>query len=218
VEALMAWGVGLAAAWLPFVVADPRSLLAASYRIPNVAGSALRVLGASDAMTPIWCRPAQLVLGTAVAYLMWRRQRPAAMILAVIAVRLLLDPATYSYYTAGLVLGTLLVDTNRAKQRWTIPWFTIAAVTMVYVPNYVHVGPLAAESTHGYLRAAYLLTALFGANVVSYHGEITEAPTTGLRSMTRTHASKHTAAPPVASDRNPDRQGAGLRSIVSRSR
>jgi hypothetical protein len=162
-RALTAWAAAVAMAWLPFLIADPRSVIAASYRIQNAAGSALRALGVTDPSTPVWCRPAQLILGASAAYLLWRRGRAAAIILAVIAVRLLLDPATWSYYTAGLLVGTLIVDVCRTRQRWPIPWFTLGGFIAVYLPNYVHAGPMTSEAVHGYLRAGFLCAALIGA-------------------------------------------------------
>jgi len=154
------WTAVVAATWLPFVLGEPRTLAAAGFRIPNSAGSALRVFGVSDSHTPVWCRAAQLVVGAAVAYALWRRGRPAAILLGVIAVRLLLDPGTWSYYTAGLLAATMIVDLVVPPRRWPLPWLTVGAFVLVYVPAYVHVGLLASQSVQGYLRAGYLLAVL----------------------------------------------------------
>lgn len=169
----IAWWVGtIAVAWLPFLIADPRSVIAASYRIPNAAGSALRALGVNDPSTPLWCRPAQLILGVGLAWLLWRIGRPAAIVLAVLAVRLLLDPATWSYYAAGLVVGTLLLDLCRTRRRTSVPWFTLGGFVTVFVPSYVHVGPLASAHVQGVLRAGFLLAAIVGAYSVSCDPEL----------------------------------------------
>ncbi|MDQ1719266.1 MAG: hypothetical protein QOE89_3219 [Pseudonocardiales bacterium] len=61
------------------------------------------------------------------AWLLWRIGRPAAIVLAVLAVRLLLDPASWSYYAAGLLVGTVLLDLCRTRRRTSVPWFTRAA-------------------------------------------------------------------------------------------
>ena len=51
--AFATWSAVVGIAWLPFVIADPGSVVAAGFRIDNAAGSALRAIGVSDAMTPV---------------------------------------------------------------------------------------------------------------------------------------------------------------------
>ena len=85
------------------------------------------------------------------------------IVLGVIGVRLLLDPATWTYYTAGLLVATTLVDLAQPRRRRELPWFTIGAFVLVFLPAYIHVGPLADEAVHGGLRAAFLLVALAAA-------------------------------------------------------
>ena len=63
--ALAAFTGGLAVAWLPFLLADPRTLAVARFTIPNDPSSALRVLGVTAPRTPWWDRSAQLALGIA---------------------------------------------------------------------------------------------------------------------------------------------------------
>ncbi len=166
-RALAWWAGTVALAWLPFLIADPRSVTAATYRIQNAAGSALRALGVNDPVTPWWCRPAQLLLGVGLGCLLWRRGRAAAIVLAVIAVRMLLDPGTWSYYTAGLLTGTVLLDLCRTGQRRAVPWFSAGAFLTLFVPSYLHFGPLSSPSVHGFLRAGFLLAAIVGAFTVS---------------------------------------------------
>lgn len=121
---------GVAAVWLPFVLADPHTLLAARFTIPNDSSSALRVLGVDAARTPWWDRPAQLALGTAGGCVaVWRRRWPAVILLAVSA-RILLDPGVYSYYTSGALLGTVIVDLVVA--RWRLPWATAIGAALLY--------------------------------------------------------------------------------------
>lgn len=73
-RALVACAAGVAVAWAPFVIADPATITSAgTFRIPVVAGSALRVLGVHDRLTPAWCRPTQALLGLLIAgVLVWR--------------------------------------------------------------------------------------------------------------------------------------------------
>lgn len=168
-RAALAWAAAVTLAWAPFVLADPGSLLAATYRIPNAAGSALRALGVTDPVTPWWCRPAQLGLGVAVGVVLCRRGRAAAVPFAVVAVRMLLDPATWTYYTAGLLATAVVVDlglARRSRRSLPVPWFTLTGALLVYLPAYVHDGPLAEEAVHGWLRAAYLVAALGAAVTV----------------------------------------------------
>jgi len=115
----------LALAWLPFLLADPRTLSSlGQFTIHTSASSALRALGVTSPATPGWDRPAQLLLGAAVAFVAVRRGRWAAVPLAVLAARLL-DPATYPYYTAGLLVACAAVDLLTPDRR--LPLWTAAA-------------------------------------------------------------------------------------------
>ena len=134
--ALGAFVAGVAVAWLPFVVADPHTLMAARFTIPNDYSSALRVIGVNSAGTPWWDRPAQLALGAAVGCLAVRRGRWQAVILIVVAVRILLDPGVYAYYTSGVLLGTLMVDL--LISRWRLPWTTAVAGALLYAARFTN--------------------------------------------------------------------------------
>jgi hypothetical protein len=110
-------------AWMPFVLCDPGTLTATQFTIPNTPGSALRVLGVSNAQTPSWDRAAQLIGGWALALIAVRRGRWPAVILLGVGVRIALDPGTYGYYTAGLMAGALvwdLVGAVRPRPVWTL--------------------------------------------------------------------------------------------------
>jgi hypothetical protein len=120
------------AAWAPFIIADPHTLHAARFTIPNDPASALRWLGVRNLRTPTWDRPAQFAIGGVLAArAVWRRQWPSVL-LGAMAVRLLLDPANHHYYSAGLLLGAVLFDA--AVARWPIPWTTIATFALTVVP------------------------------------------------------------------------------------
>jgi hypothetical protein len=67
-RAVPVWLAAVAAAWLPFVLADPQTLHAGGFAIPNVASSSLRALGVTAASTPSWDRPVQLLLGAALGW------------------------------------------------------------------------------------------------------------------------------------------------------
>ena len=126
-------GAVIAAAWLPFAVADHRTVAALHYTIRNMPGSALRALGVLDPRTPSWDRPAQLLLGCALAAIALRRGRWAAVILLGVGARIALDPADHGYYTAGVLAGALLWDlagTRRPVPLWTLT--SLAALTLVH--------------------------------------------------------------------------------------
>jgi len=144
--------VGVAIVWGPFLVAAPSSIAAGSFTIPNAPDSALRALGISNARTPTWCRPTQILLGALLALLLIARRRWAGVILMVIAVRVLLDPATKVYYDAGLVAGTAVVDLVVAAG--VIPWLTTAVTLLIYLPGYVLP---TADTLRGDLRALCLV-------------------------------------------------------------
>jgi hypothetical protein len=96
--------------WLPFELADSRTLSTSSFDQGNEAASALRALGVrSDAM-PHWDRPAQVLLAVAVGLVVARRGHWGGVVAVAMAVRIALDPAIYGYYTPTLVLGALALD------------------------------------------------------------------------------------------------------------
>jgi hypothetical protein len=135
-----AWGraavgalAAIAAAWLPFVMADHHTVAAMHYTIRNLPGSALRALGVSDPRTPSWDRPAQLLVGCGLGAATVARGRWPAVILLGVGARIALDPADWGYYTAGVLVGALLWDLvgmRRPIPLWTVTSF--AALTAVH--------------------------------------------------------------------------------------
>jgi hypothetical protein len=156
-RALLVWGAAVAAAWLPFVLTDPETLHAGRFSIPNVASSSLRALGITAASTPSWDRPVQLFLGVVLGAVAVRYGRWLVLPAAVLAVRLLLDPGAYPYYTAGLVLATVVMDVGWRRTRW--PWVSMGVVLGLYCVRFM--GPLTpTNEVLGWLRAATLLGVL----------------------------------------------------------
>ncbi len=149
------FALGLAAVtWLPFVVADLRTLDTSEYGIANEASSALRALGFSEVMTPDWVRPAQLIGGLTLAVVLVARDRWSAVIMAGVAWRLLLDPAANRYYTVGLVAGLLVYELLRRPER--LPWAAIVAAVLLELGQAEGFPP----TLSGWLRVAVTLTVI----------------------------------------------------------
>src|SRR5664279_3979672 len=129
-RAVLVWLVAVAAAWLPFALADSLTLHAGGFSIPNVASSSLRAMGVTAASTPSWDRPVQLLLGIALGAVAVHRGRWLVVPAVVLATRMLLDPGAYPYYTAGLVLATVIVDLGWLRTRW--PWVSMGVVLGLY--------------------------------------------------------------------------------------
>jgi hypothetical protein len=139
-------GATVLIAWLPFVVADIHTLTAASsFTIPNEPSSSLRALGVADGGTPKWDRVAQIGLGCLLGGIaVWRRRWPAIILLGVGA-RIVLDPGVYAYYTAGILLGTLLWDTLGLRRPWPL-WTFVAggalAISPIFIANATVLGQI----------------------------------------------------------------------------
>ncbi len=156
-RAAWVWIAGLALAWLPFVLADPATLHVGRFSIPNVASSSLRPLGVASPETPVWDRPVQVLLGGALGLVAVARRRWVVVPAIALAVRMLLDPGTYPYYTSGLVLATVVVDLVWRRTRW--PWVSVVAVAGLYAPR--HMGPLTpSDAGLGVLRAVTLVVVI----------------------------------------------------------
>lgn len=125
-----------AAVWLPFFVADPGTLDAAHAKLYNVADSGLRVFGVDSNISPDWLRPVQVLVALTLGGLAVARGRWAAALLVAVGARLALDPAVFSFYTGGLVLGGLVWDLTG---RWLpIPVWTFATyAALELVPRIV---------------------------------------------------------------------------------
>ncbi|MFH8979734.1 hypothetical protein [Streptomyces varsoviensis] len=145
------WCAGLVAvAWLPFFVVDPHSFAAAKFAIPNHPASALRWLGVGDPETPGWDRPAQAALGLVLGSIAVWRGRWAAVVLLGANARIVLDPSVYTYYTASVLLGTLLWDV--VGQRRLVPWWSWLALITLYGSVFV----VHDDSTKGLIRLAFV--------------------------------------------------------------
>jgi hypothetical protein len=141
--------VVVAAGWLPFFLADPRSSRVLHFTIANTPLSALRALGFTDPRTPPWDRPAQALIGIALGILAVRRGRWPAVLLLAVAARIALDPGTNRYYAAGAVVGAVVWDLAGSKLRF--PWWTAGAAVGLFVSRSIPMPP----AWHGWITLTY---------------------------------------------------------------
>ena len=146
------WCAGLVAlVWLPFLLGAPHSFAAAEFTIPNQPASALRWLGVDDPRTPVWDRPAQAAAGLALGCVaVWRGRWPAVVLLGASA-RIALDPSVYTYYTASVLLGTLLWDV--IGQRRLVPWWSWIALITLYGTVFV----VPDDAARGLIRLGFVV-------------------------------------------------------------
>lgn len=148
-------GAVAALAWLPFVIGAPNSLKALRPTVDLAGDSVLALFGLTDDSMPGWLRVGQLLACLTVASVLVVRNRPESVIAAAIAVRLATDPATWSYYTPGLVAGVLLWDLLE-RRRFT--WATLAVVVAL-APTWL----VPSETMRGVLRLAVTLAVVIWA-------------------------------------------------------
>jgi hypothetical protein len=133
-----------AACWLPFVIGDHATLSAAGSGFRWLDNAPLHLLGLASGRMPDWWRSAELLGVVAGAALAARKDWRIAFA-AGCTMRLLLDPAAFTYYYAGLLMATALTERFIGAR----PWRTALL--------FVCVGQLPAMSDS---RSAYLLQAV----------------------------------------------------------
>ncbi|MCU1398123.1 MAG: hypothetical protein JWN62_1232 [Acidimicrobiales bacterium] len=130
---ILALAIG-AVSWLPFLIAVPRTLGSLRATVSVASDSAIRLFGFTDENLPAVFRTVQLMLVLITAFLAMRRGRVAGVMLAAIAARVVTDPGTWSYYTAGFVLAALVWDMCESNR--TFPIATVIASCSL-VPGWV---------------------------------------------------------------------------------
>ena len=139
--ALTALAIG-ASFWLPFVLAAPSTLNSLRPTVNIAADSVIHLFGFSTNDMPAWLRASQLGGAFAVAALVMWRGRVGGVIVAAIAVRLATDPGTWSYYTAGFMLGALAWDLLETRR--VLPAMTLLSTIALLPPWIVHSADLRA--------------------------------------------------------------------------
>lgn len=118
--------LGGGAVWAPFVLSNVPGFLAAGrgqgkispFSLPDLLG------GVPYAAFPGWVRPAQLIGGLVLCYLLVRRFGPASAVAGVFVFRVLLEPATWNYYTTAVIAAAVLLDLDQHRR---VPWATLLA-------------------------------------------------------------------------------------------
>ena len=123
---------GVALAWAPFVLANPRTLGALHPPVGLAPASGLHTLGARGVLVPPWGRTAQLLLSPAAATLTVLTRGLPGVLLVSMAVRLALDPKDNAYYIGSAALAAVVFDLLGTS--WTIPWTTVATVILFWQP------------------------------------------------------------------------------------
>jgi hypothetical protein len=151
---LLAAGVA-AAFWLPFLVADSDTLQGLSPTVNVAYDSVLQLFGMRSWGDSRWLRLGQLVAAAAVVLFSVLRGRVEGAIVAGVATRMLFDPGTWTYYSAGFILGAFAWDIWRTDR--AIPVWTIAASVAV-IPDTL----LPFETLRACLRLSGCLVAIAG--------------------------------------------------------
>jgi hypothetical protein len=109
--------------WLPFVIGDHATLSSLGHGLQLQAAAPARVLGLGGSVgIPDWWRTLELGAAVAAALLTAVRRDWRMAFAAGCAVRMLLDPADYDYYYAGLIMATAVTERIAGLR----PWRTIA--------------------------------------------------------------------------------------------
>jgi hypothetical protein len=133
-----------AAFWLPFIAGDAGTLQLGHVRLVEQPDSALAALHTNLVHSSQDLRLLQLGLGLALALLLTARRRPELAILAAFAARLVLEPSTYRYYGAALMVAAFIADAGRPHGR-RLPILTLTAVAIWLLGDLVSPDQTAAQ-------------------------------------------------------------------------
>ena len=134
-RAALVAAAGVAVAWAPFVLANPRTLGALNPPVGLAPASGLHTLGVRGLLVPSWARTAQLLLSPAAATLTVLTRGLPGVLLVSLAVRLALDPKDNAYYIGSAALAAVVFDLLGTG--WTVPWTTVATVIVFWRP-FIH--------------------------------------------------------------------------------
>lgn len=121
--------------WAPFLFASSDTVGGVKPSVWVAPDSVYRLYTGASSTMPTVLRLAQLgACLVAVAWVTLRGHVSCALLVGV-SVRLLLDGGTWSYYTAGFVVGALLWDVLESD--YPLPWATIAASALLPKPTWI---------------------------------------------------------------------------------
>lgn len=132
VRTLSVFSAVVAAAWLPFFLIEPRTLDALRFRLALTNGSLLRLVQPAGGLIPTWVRPTQLLIALVVGWVLVRAGVVQAVLLVLIAARILLYPDFAADYTSGAALAALLADGLTGRR---IPWFALSVAGLLWLPQ-----------------------------------------------------------------------------------
>ncbi|MCU1601061.1 MAG: hypothetical protein JWO22_1770 [Frankiales bacterium] len=130
-RAVAAAVVGCCLVWLPFVIADPRTLKAGAPQVPVTMRSPLVSLGFTFGdHAPSFLRIGQLAFAALLTVALLRRGHWWSVPAAAFAARLLFDPGMFSYYGVSLVALALFADlqsSGKGVPRTALSWLVMVA-------------------------------------------------------------------------------------------
>jgi len=124
--------------WAPFILATSRTLDGMRPVVKVARDSVVHLVGFDDQSIPSWVRLVQFISAILVATVAVWRGRYAGVLFAGIGVRLVTDPATWDYYTAGFIFGALVWDLCATNRR--VPVFTLLTASLM-MPSWVVANP-----------------------------------------------------------------------------
>jgi hypothetical protein len=111
--------------WLPFIIADRKTLHLGQVSLYQSNESALAALRFGTLLSAQSMRLMQLGGGILLAVILVLAGRWSLAPLAAFAGRLAIDPSAYQYYGCGVVAAAFLADVRSRRGR--LPWFTLVA-------------------------------------------------------------------------------------------
>ena len=129
-----------AACWLPFVVGDSATFDTISHGFELQLNSSLRALGLSSTFVPPSWRGVELGGALAAASLVALRRDWRMAFAAGCTVRLLLDPAGFDYYIAGVLMATAVTERLTGLRPWRS---ALLLMSMVYANTFLTPGSMA---------------------------------------------------------------------------
>ena len=120
--------------WLPFLVGDRSTISSLRPTVLTAPDSVLRLMGLVDAVDSPGLRLGQLAIAASAGVFVASRGRRELVIAVAVAVRIAIDPGTWSYYTAGVMVG-LLAWAWLSSSR-VVPWSLLLA-SLLLAPEWL---------------------------------------------------------------------------------